>query len=47
MKDKTLVEGAGAVGLAAILEDKIPKSSKNIGIVVVEETLTLEFCLRY
>ena len=33
MKDKTLVEGAGAVGLAAILEDKIAKSSKNIGLV--------------
>ena len=33
MKDKTLVEGAGAAGLAAILEGKIPKSSKNIGLV--------------
>ncbi|MDC3023949.1 threonine ammonia-lyase [Alphaproteobacteria bacterium] len=33
MKDKTLVEGAGAVGLAAILEGKIPNSSKNIGLV--------------
>ena len=33
MKDKTLVEGAGAIGLAAILEGKIPKTSRNIGLI--------------
>ncbi|MBF96383.1 MAG: L-threonine dehydratase catabolic TdcB [Alphaproteobacteria bacterium MarineAlpha9_Bin4] len=33
MRDKTLVEGAGAAGLAAILEGKITKSSKNIGLI--------------
>lgn len=33
MKDKTLVEGAGAIGLAAILEGKTPKTSKNIGLI--------------
>ena len=33
MKDKTLVEGAGAIGLAAILEGKTPKTSRNIGLI--------------
>ena len=33
MKDKTLVEGAGAIGLAALLEGKIYKNSKNIGLI--------------
>ena len=33
MKDKTLVEGAGAIGLAAILEGKIPKTARNIGLI--------------
>ena len=33
MIDKTLVEGSGAAGLAAVLEGKTPKSSKNIGLI--------------
>ncbi len=33
MRDKTLVEGAGALGLGAILQGKIPRTSKNIGLI--------------
>ena len=33
LKDKTLVEGAGAIGLAAILDGEIYKNAKNIGII--------------
>ena len=33
LKDKTLVEGAGALGLAAILEHKKLREYKNIGII--------------
>ena len=33
MKDKTLVEGAGALGLAALMENKKLKKFKNIGLI--------------
>jgi threonine dehydratase len=33
-KEKTLTEGAGAVGAAAVLNDKIPMRGKNVGVLV-------------
>ncbi len=33
-KEKTLTEGAGAVGAAAVLNDKIPMRGKNLGVLI-------------
>ena len=33
-KEKTLTEGAGAVGAAAVLNDKIPMRGKNVGVLI-------------
>jgi threonine dehydratase len=33
-KEKTLTEGAGAVGAAAVLNEKIPMRGKNVGVVI-------------
>jgi threonine dehydratase len=33
-REKTLTEGAGAVGAAAVLNDKIPMRGKNVGVLI-------------